>query len=123
GEPLASTIGLLQPRWRLEDRVSGLLDDRRSLGVRVGRLRGLAIVGLVSAGVLLLAGATIMSATEDEAIERIRSLGGTISGSNGIGGGTERVMFMQDWTGTTEALTQLKHIRGIKEIWFSGTTI
>jgi beta-lactamase regulating signal transducer with metallopeptidase domain/Leucine-rich repeat (LRR) protein len=121
--PLAPMVGLLQSRWRLEDRIAGLLDDGRRLVLGVGRVRSLAICGVVITGTLLLAGAEIMPPTEKEAIQQLQSLGASVSGPNGTPGGTERVMFMNDWAGTTKAMKQLKQIHGIKEIWFSGTKV
>jgi hypothetical protein len=121
--PLAPMVGLLHVRWRLEDRIAGLLDGGRRLVLGVGRVRSLAILAVVSAGTVLLAGAAITPPTEKEAIQHIQSLGGSVSGLSGSPGGTERVMFTQTWTGTTEALKQLKQIRGIKGVWFSGTKI
>jgi beta-lactamase regulating signal transducer with metallopeptidase domain len=121
--PLAATIGLLPPRWRLEDRVQGFLEDGRILALRVGRLRAFAILGVMSAGTLLLAGTTVMVPTEEETIQQIRSLGGSVAGPNGTPGGTAQIQIGQEWTGMPDALKQLKYIRGIKEIWFSGATI
>jgi beta-lactamase regulating signal transducer with metallopeptidase domain len=120
--PLVSTVGLLHPKWRLEERVAGLLDESRSLMLRVGRRRSWGIASLLGLCVLFLSGSTVMPPSEavmphseEEAIQHIRSLGGHISEGN------LRVMIARDWTGTVDDLDYLKCIDGIKEIWFSGT--
>lgn len=119
--PLVSTVGLLHPKWRLEERVAGLLDESRNLMLRAGRGRALAITCLLGLGVLLLSGAAVLAPSEEEAIQHIRSLEGQISGANGLGEGTFRVLIPREWSGTVDDLDYLKYIDGIKNIWFSGT--
>ncbi len=54
GSPLPAAVGLFTSRWKLEDRVAGLLDERRSRGTCLTR-RNWAFVGAIA---VVLAGAT-----------------------------------------------------------------
>ncbi|MDB5387017.1 MAG: blaR1 3 [Planctomycetaceae bacterium] len=120
---LSCTVGLMEPRWPLEARIRGLLDDRRRLDLRSKRVPALAVVLVACLGTFFLAGATATVRTQEDVIEEIRSLGGYVTGLNGEVNGTERVMIQAGWRGKAESLRDLKYIKGLKEIWFSGTTI
>ena len=120
---LSCTVGLMVPRWPLEARIRGLLDDRRRLDLRSRRLPAVAAVVVACLGIFFVAGAGASLRTQEKVVDEIRSLGGHVTGLNGESDGTERVMIMPGWKGKAETLKDLKYLKGLKEIWFSGTTI
>jgi beta-lactamase regulating signal transducer with metallopeptidase domain len=60
--PRLAQLGLLQPCWRLEDRVAGLLDPRRNTMTRLNRFIALTLAAAFLAIALLTAGAKFVRA-------------------------------------------------------------
>lgn len=56
GARLPATLTLIRPRWRLEDRVAGLLDHRRNAMTQTSRRTLLALAGMMLATAFLVAG-------------------------------------------------------------------
>ena len=55
-------LGLSDPHWRLEDRVAGLLDSRRSIMVRMHRISLGLVIGLFAAAAVTVAGIRLLRA-------------------------------------------------------------
>ncbi|MEX0728701.1 MAG: M56 family metallopeptidase [Planctomycetaceae bacterium] len=113
--PLASTVGLLHSKWKLEQRIAGLLDAGRSLMLTPGRRRALGLTLMLAFGVIILTGAAVNPPTQQEAIERIEANGGTFEGRE------ENWLFIPpDWKGGIEGLKDAKYVKGIKLLSFRG---
>ncbi|MEX1232614.1 MAG: M56 family metallopeptidase [Planctomycetaceae bacterium] len=117
--PLASTVGLLHSKWKLEQRIAGLLDAGRSLMLKPGRRRSAALILALAFGVIILTGAAVNPPTQQEAIERIEANGGTFQGKDGIEG-THWLFIPPDWKGGNEGLEDAKYVNGIKVFAFNG---
>ncbi len=115
----AWTVGLLEPGWKLEDRVAGLLDQTRSLALKAGFVRQGACLTMLLGAVVLMGGADATKPSAEEAITRIRGLGGFVSGLGSTPGGTEQVILPYDWSGTTDDLRSLSSVPGLEELWIS----
>jgi hypothetical protein len=58
----AATLGLFGPKWRLEERISGLLDPRRNRMTRISRWKwGVTVAALAT----FVAGVRVVAATQN----------------------------------------------------------
>lgn len=123
--PLASTVGLLHSKWKLEQRIAGLLDAGRSLMLKPGRRRMAGLIVLWCAGAVLFSGATVTAPTQEEAVAHLTALGCKIYSRDGFqkAEGTDEVWFPEEFSGTTDDLIYLKSIKGIKKIYFVGANL
>jgi beta-lactamase regulating signal transducer with metallopeptidase domain/Leucine-rich repeat (LRR) protein len=119
----AWTVGLLDPKWKLEERIAGLLDEARNLRLTTGRGRLLSGFAAVAVAVVLMSSIDAGRPSQAEAIAHLRNVGVHISGPNGLGEGTDRVLIPYDWTGTTADLRYLSSVGGIQELWLSGVEL
>jgi protein involved in polysaccharide export with SLBB domain/beta-lactamase regulating signal transducer with metallopeptidase domain len=61
-----AALGLFHPRGKLERRVAGLLDERRTIMVKVHRITMAALAGLFVAAIVLVAGTRLSNADPSE---------------------------------------------------------
>lgn len=113
--PAVEALALVDSRWRLEDRVSGLLDERRIPMLRINRLQLTSILAVLLAAAALAGGTKVLQESHEEAVAKIRALGGQVQ--------IPQVIIPHDWKGGTEGLKHLEAIDGLTELWLSGVEL
>lgn len=116
--PAVPALGLLCPRWSLRERIAGLLDERRSFVLHLGRWQIAAVAGALLVAVTVASGAKFRPATELEAIEGFRAAGGWISENL-----PTSAAITPYWNGTQQDVYDLNVIPGLDQLSLSGAKL
>ncbi|MEX0717034.1 MAG: M56 family metallopeptidase [Planctomycetaceae bacterium] len=116
--PAVPALGLLCPRWSLRERIAGLLDERRSFVLRLGRWQIAAVACVLFLAVTIVSGAKFRPALQSEAIERFRAAGGWISNYP-----PTQAAITSEWHGTQQALLDLSAIPDLHGLSLNGAKL